>query len=120
MMGKKILVVERDEYILNVVTTILEDEGYCVIQSRTQLGIVDRVTEEKPDAIILDIVKPTIEGTALCNAIKKTKSIKHIPVIVFSTHPSIKSSNIDCADEVISKPFDIFEMIKTVESHLLV
>ncbi|MGV3508173.1 MAG: response regulator [Sphingobacteriaceae bacterium] len=119
-MRKRILVVERDEDILNVVTTILEGEGYLVSQSRTELGIVERVTKEKPDAIILDIVKPTPEGTTLCNAIKNTKSIKHIPVIVLSTHPNIKSSKIDCADDVISKPFDIVEIIKTVENHLLV
>jgi response regulator RpfG family c-di-GMP phosphodiesterase len=84
------------------------------------MGIIDRLLKEKPDAVILDIIKPTPEGTALCNAIKKTKLISHIPVIVLSTHPNIKSTKIACADEIISKPFDIIEMIKTVENHLLV
>lgn len=119
-MRKKILVVEKDEDILNVVTTILEDEGYLVSQSRTELGVVDRVVKELPDAIILDIIKLTLEGTALCKALKRTKSIRHIPIIVLSTHPNIKLESLACATEVISKPFDISEVIETVRSHLFV
>ncbi len=118
-MRKKILVVEHDEDILNVVTMILEGEGYSVIQSRTEFGMIDKIIHEKPDVVILDIVKITAEGTALCNAIKETEETKDIHVIVFSTHPEIKSKQIDCADEVMTKPFDVFEMIKVVETRLM-
>ncbi|MEJ7692926.1 response regulator [Daejeonella sp.] len=101
-----------------VVTSILEGEGYKVIQSRTEFGMVEKAIQEKPDAIILDVIRTTPEGTALCNAIKETKSIMHIPVIVFSTHPNIKAAKMDCADEIVSKPFDVFEMIKLVENSI--
>lgn len=119
-MKKKIFVVENDEDILNVVTAILEDHGYVVVSSRTEQGVVERLIEEKPDAVILDIIKPTLQGTALCDAIKKTESIKGLPIIVLSTYPNIKSYNVDCADSIISKPFDISEVVRTVESYLLV
>ena len=119
MMGKRILVVERDKDILDLITTILEGKGFIVSQSRTETAIVDRVIKEKPDAIILDIIKPTPEGTALCDDIKKTKSIKHIPVIVLSTYPNIKSSKVECADEIISKPFDIDELIDEIEKQVV-
>lgn len=113
-------VVERDEAILDIVTTILEDQGYSVIKSRSEKGVIERIISEKPDIILLDIIKLTTEGTDLCNTIKKTKSIKNIPVIVLSTHPAIKSSKIECADDVISKPFDIIEIVRTVEGQLAI
>lgn len=119
-MRKKVLVVERDEAILDIVTRILEDQGYQVSQSRSENGMVQRIISEKPDVILLDIIKLTPEGTELCDVIKRTEGIKHIPVIVLSTHPSLAHSKIDCADDIISKPFDIAEILKTVENQLSV
>ena len=119
-MRKRILVVERDEDIIRLIGYILEEEGYLVSLSRTEEGILDWVIKEQPDAILLDIIKPTVEGTALCNAIKSVKSIKHIPVIVLSTYSQIKSVNIECADDIINKPFDISELINVIEDHLVI
>ncbi|WP_276348113.1 response regulator [Daejeonella sp. JGW-45] len=117
-MKKKILVVERDEDILYIIRHLLEEQGYAVGVSITEEGIVDRVIKEKPDIILLDIIKPTAEGTALCNALKRVPSIKHIPVIVLSTYPQIQTVKIECADDIIDKPFDISEIINVIEDHL--
>lgn len=119
-MKKKILVVERDEDILYIIRHILEDQGYEVWESNTEEGIVDRVIAEMPDMVLLDIIKPTDAGKDLCDALSEVDAIKHIPVIVLSTYPQIQREKIECADEIIDKPFDVAEIVNVINEHLLV
>ncbi|MEO6149918.1 MAG: response regulator, partial [Mucilaginibacter sp.] len=65
-MKKRILVIENDEDILHIVAHILTEEGYQVIPSRSEEGMIKIIVKEKPDIIILDVVKTTAAGTALC------------------------------------------------------
>jgi DNA-binding response OmpR family regulator len=117
-MGKKLMIVERDEDILQIISIIFEQKGYKVSAYNREDGILDKIHDEQPDAILLDIIRPTIEGTQLCRAIKETETTKHIPVIVLSTHLQITQVKEVCADEVMAKPFDIDELISTVEKQL--
>ena len=117
-MKKRVLLIEKDEAISDILRYILEDEGYDVIISVTEQGMVEKVINDRPDLILLDIIKPTEEGTALCDELKNSPSTKHIPVIVLSTYPGIQSVNIGCADDIIGKPFGVADMIGVVEKHL--
>ncbi len=118
-MMKKILVVERDKDILHVIEYILKEHNYNVFTAHTEKEIISSIKEITPDAILLDVIKPTEEGTALCNAIKAHPEICHIPVIVLSTHFNIQSLKSVCADEVLEKPFDIHELVAVIERQLL-
>ncbi len=71
-----------------------------------------------PDLILLDVIHVTPEGTDLCRKLKALDSIKHIPVIVLSTHNKAIQTKKICADEVIPKPFDIDILLQVVENHL--
>lgn len=115
-MKRKILVVERDEDILQILTEILTTEGYKVITSSTETGMLEKIKREKPDAVLLDIVKPTPLGTELCEAVKKLNSVA---VIVLSTYMDISAFLDICADKVISKPFDITELINVIENQIV-
>lgn len=117
-MKKKLMIVERDEDILHIISIIFEERGYTIRAYRTEEGILSKIHDEQPDAVLLDIIRPTIEGTALCRAIKETETTKHIPVIVLSTHLKIEQVREVCADDVLSKPFDIDELVNTVERQL--
>lgn len=118
-MKKRILVIENDREILNILSYILIDEGYQVKSVRSLDGIIDLVTSYKPDAILLDIIIPEVESSEICRTIKSTESIKHIPLIVLSTHPEIIAQIKEiCADEVISKPFDINNLTEIVGRQL--
>jgi len=118
-MKKKIFVVENDLSILEIVTSLLTDEGYEVKALGTEDGVFEEIEDFKPHVILLDIVKPTEQGTLICRTLKADKRTKHIPVIVLSTHSktaeTVKSV---CADEVIPKPFDICDLLDTIELHL--
>ena len=118
-MKKKILVVENDKDILNIISYILEDEGYEVESLRSVKGLIEKIYSYKPDAILLDIIVPGVEDSEICQVIKKTKNINHIPLVVLTTHPVVTASIKEiCADEVISKPFDINNLVQIISNQL--
>lgn len=117
-MKKKILVIEKNKSILDVIEIALTLEGYDVLLSQTENGILDKIENYQPDAILLDIIFPTHEGTELCRKIKEIESIKNIPVIVLSTHHKIETVKTICADEVIEKPFDLSFLLETIKYQL--
>lgn len=118
-MKKKILVVENDTDILNIISHILIEEGFHPILCPTEINIFDIITENSPDIILLDVIKPTNQGTELCRAIKAAETTRHIPVIVLSTHSKIDEVKEICADEVIKKPFDISFLVNVVKQQLV-
>ncbi|MXV15176.1 response regulator [Hufsiella ginkgonis] len=114
-MKKKLLIVERDTDILQIIMDIFRDAGYQVSGYTSEEGILEKIFRESPDAILLDVVRPTLQGTALCRAIKATEKTRHVPVIALSTHLSFAEIKKICADEVLAKPFDIDELIETID-----
>jgi DNA-binding response OmpR family regulator len=117
-MKKRVLVVENNKEILELISIVLNDAGYEPTLYINEQGIFEHIVELNPDAILLDIVRPTIEGTELCRQIKEAENTKHIPVIVLSTHTQIGKVKEICADEVVEKPFDIEELLAVLNEHL--
>ena len=110
---------DNDDTILDLVTSLLVEEGYAVKALNTEAGIVEEIEQFKPDLILLDIIKPTEKGTEVCRLLKVDKRTKHIPVVVLSTHTKVTETiKSVCADEVIPKPFDIFDLLNTIELQL--
>lgn len=119
-MKKRILVVENNKEILEIISIVLEDAGYELSLYLNEQGIFEHIVEFKPDAILLDIIKPTVEGTELCRLIKEAEGTKHIPVIVLSTHPQIEKVKGVCADDIVEKPFDIEGLLESLSQQLVI
>lgn len=117
-MKKRVLVVENNKDILDLISLVLDDAGYEVELYLNERNIFEQISIFKPDVILLDIVKPTVEGTELCRQIKAAEGTKHIPIVVLSTHPQIQKVKTVCADEVVEKPFDIDELVVTLQNQL--
>jgi len=117
-MKKRVLVIENNEEILELISIVLEEAGYELSLWSNEHGIFEHICEFKPHAILLDIIKPTIEGTELCRQIKEAEGTKHIPVIVLSTHPQIEKVKDICADDIIEKPFDIEGLLAALSEQL--
>ncbi|MDQ7947847.1 MAG: response regulator [Pedobacter sp.] len=117
-MKQRILVVENNQTILELIGIVLEDAGYEVKLYTTEKAILSHIINFQPDAILLDIFKPTIEGTELCRQLKEAQSTAHIPVIVLSTHPQIAKVKEICADEIVPKPFDIDGLLDVLKDQL--
>jgi len=118
-MKKRILVMEKDAAILEIVSYVLIEADYDVKALNAEEGIFEQIYNYKPHAILLDIVAPTLKGTEVCNTLKANPKTKQIPVIVFSTHPKVTETIKQvCADEVLPKPFDIDELLNVIETSI--
>ena len=117
-MKKKILVVESDRDIREIISYILKEEGYEPILCNPEADIIQMIQLNEPAAVFLDIMEITERGTELCRVLKAGKQTSHIPVIVLSTHPKIERVKEICADEVIKKPFDIDVLMDVLKEQL--
>jgi two-component system phosphate regulon response regulator PhoB len=114
-MNNTILICETDKVILEIVTFILSEQGFTVKSLLSEQRVVQTILDVRPCAILLDVVRMTQEGTHLCRQIKNVKRMMHIPLIVLSTQAKAMTLKGRYADEVLLKPFDIYELITIVE-----
>lgn len=115
--SKKVLVVDDDNDILNVIRIILEDEGYEVSTLDNGREVLGEVASNMPDLILLDVMLCGMDGRDICKNLKSHALYKLIPVIMISASHNLQGLLEDegSADGFISKPFDIDELIAVVE-----
>ena len=115
---KKILVVDDDISILEMVQLVLEGEGYEV-QARLNGAYFQQMRSDLPDLILLDILLSGEDGRELCQRLKGDERTRHIPVILFSAHFSERDiPAMSGADAFLPKPFHLLELIDLVERYL--
>ncbi|MDO8510410.1 MAG: response regulator [bacterium] len=115
---KKIVVIDDDLGILEAVKTVLELEGYEVT-ALTKFEGVENICDCKPNLILLDVLLPGISGAVIARQLKKNKASKKIPIIMFSASSNLEKTTEDLGVQgFIAKPFDISELLKTVEMHI--
>jgi CheY-like chemotaxis protein len=120
-MKGRILAVDDEADIRNLVKMMLEAKGYEVITASNGDEAIVNAVSETPDIILLDIVMPGKSGFEACKIIKAQKNTKHIPVIMFSTlgRDNDKKMGADAgADGYIVKPFVREDMIAELDKHL--
>lgn len=118
-MAKKIHVVEDDEDIRFIVEYILKDSGFEVELSENATQFIEYIRYGTPDLIILDVMLPDGNGVDLCIDLKKEERTKNIPVIVMSAHAgALAVLEQACADDFISKPFDLDKFLVRVKLQL--
>ena len=121
MAKQKILVVDDDKAILEMVKFALESEGFEVATATDGDEALNKVSKEKPDLIILDVMMPGIDGFEVCRHLKFDPQYQNVPVIILTakTEDIDKMTGLEIgADEYITKPFDTKQLIKSVEETL--
>ena len=118
-MQKRILVIDNDQDLLEAVETALISENFEVVTRLYVEDIISLVREVKPDLILIDYLLYGINGGELCHLIKSLPETSHLPVILFSGYPRIIQSlgTYEC-DAFISKPFELQDLIDTINSCL--
>jgi len=81
---KKVIVVEDDDHISKVYEIKLAKEGFDVILARDGEEAVTKITAEKPDLILLDLMLPKKDGFGVLEDIKKVPELARIPVLILS------------------------------------
>lgn len=118
-MNKKVLVVDDDPGIVDVLRLMLEDEGYEVYTSLNG-ETFKHVKQYKPDLILLDIWMSGRNGKDICSMIKKDAATKHIPVIMVSANKDGKQIAVESfADDFIAKPFEMDDLLAKVAEYTL-
>lgn len=116
-MHKKIVVVEDDNDILDLMQYILEDEGYQVLAAG-KVENVDAIMEHQPDLILLDDRMPGEFGNSICAKIKTNPDTQHIPVILVSATRNLERVAFECkANDFLPKPFDLDELLTLVKQY---
>ena len=117
-MGHKILVVDDEKNIVDILKYNLEKEGYDVICAYDGKEAIFQALKHKPDLILLDIMLPEYDGFVVCRKLRESTTV---PVIMLSA----KSEELDKviglemgADDYMTKPFSARELIARVKSNL--
>ncbi|WP_027725783.1 response regulator YycF [Tuberibacillus calidus] len=117
-MDKKILVVDDEQPIADILEFNLKKEGYDVIVAYDGVEALRKVEEEQPDLILLDVMLPQKDGMEVCREIRKKYNM---PIIMLTA----KDSEIDKvlglemgADDYVTKPFSNRELIARVKANL--
>jgi DNA-binding response OmpR family regulator len=120
-MTKHILVVDDDPDILDAIKWMLEDAGYEV-QTSDKGDYAENLHDTNgglPDLIILDVLLSGKDGRTICRLLKNRPDTQRIPIVMISAHPSAAGSVRSVgADDFVAKPFDIDDLLSTVERHL--
>lgn len=108
-MGKKILIVDDETDLVELVKMRLEASGYDVITAYDGVAGLKKAREGKPDLIVLDILLPEMNGYRVCLDLKTDKMYKDIPIIMFTAKfqpADIRFGKELGADAYITKPFE--------------
>jgi DNA-binding response OmpR family regulator len=116
--NKGILLVEDEEFIRNLVGMALTKEGYNVMMRADYNGAVAALNENSVDLVISDVMLPFSGGMDLLEFVKGNERLKNVPVILI-TGMDRKSlpANHTLAEAVVSKPFDMKELMSIVKGH---
>jgi two-component system, OmpR family, phosphate regulon response regulator PhoB len=117
----KILVVEDEQDLQQVLKFNLQQAGYHVRVTSSGSDALRVATQDPPDLVLLDVMLPDILGTDVCRVIKSTSSTAHIPVIMLTARASESDrvAGLELgADDYVTKPFSVREVLLRVTAIL--
>ncbi len=120
-MAARILVVEDDSLIREVLEMALLGEGYVVDTAGDGISAVEYLSTETPDLVVLDLALPLIDGFQVCQVIRRQSATASVPVLVVSALASasaIRAAYRAGADVYLDKPFDVSELLDNVQKLL--
>lgn len=119
-MGKKIMVVDDEPDTVDLVKLVLETEGYDVVEALSGRECLEKIKKEAPDAVLLDIMMPEMDGWEVFRRIKELRP--ELPVAMLT----VRDRDIDMmlglhvlkADDYITKPFGRRDLLNRVKKLL--
>lgn len=115
--SQKVLIVEDDHDLADLVKINLSDQGYNVIHADNGVDALEKFNEDDPDIVILDVMLPKLDGFEVCKRIRKEN--RQIPILMLTA----KAEEVDKvlglelgADDYMTKPFSIRELVARVKA----
>lgn len=118
---KTILVVDDEQSIMELLVFNLQKEGYNTLEAYDGVTAVDMAINEKPDLILLDVMIPKMDGISVCKKIRYALNISNIPILMISAKDTESDKIVGLemgADDYITKPFQIREVMARIKANL--
>jgi len=117
----KIFIIDDDPNILYVLKDYFAEQGEDVLTTMTGRNVLEKIRENFPDIILLDVILPEYNGMEILAKIKEDQELKDIPVILISGQDS-SHSQIDGfktgADDYVTKPLDLNVLYERIKKSL--
>lgn len=117
-MDRKVLIVDDEKNIVDIIAFNLKKEGYQVITAADGEEGVEKTFSENPDLILLDIMMPKMDGYEAC---RKIREKKHTPIIMLTARAEEVDKVLGLemgADDYVTKPFGVRELMARVKANL--
>ena len=118
---KTILVVDDEKSIMELLVFNLQKEGYNTLEAYDGVTAVEMAINEKPDLILLDVMIPKLDGISVCKKIRYALNISNIPILMISAKDTESDKIVGLemgADDYITKPFQIREVMARIKANL--
>ncbi|MFZ5596367.1 MAG: response regulator [Bacillota bacterium] len=117
----KILVVDDEQNILELIRYNLEKEGYSVLTASSGEKALEVARREKPDLVLLDVMLPGFDGLSVCRVLRQNEETKKIPIIMISARGEELDKVLGLemgADDYVTKPFSNRELLARIKARL--
>ena len=117
----KVLVVDDDKFMIRVITDCLQKDGFTVDGAVDFNSAMEKIYQDTPDIILLDVVLPKLNGYEICRLLRNDTRTSHVPIIMLTSKIQVedKVAGLEAgADDYITKPFDNLELVARVKTHL--
>ena len=118
MSGKKVLLVDDDKITCKMISAFFLSSGISTEIAMNGIEGLEVLKKIRPDAIILDLMMPKMDGFGFCEQVKKNEQLKDIPIIVasaFCTEDNIKHILALGACDFFKKPLRVKELVEKVK-----
>ncbi|NWF55279.1 MAG: response regulator [Syntrophaceae bacterium] len=128
MSPKKILIIDDEEDVVTYLTTLLEENGYQTCSAKNGNEAWERIRQDRPDLICLDLLMPEKSGVKLYGELRKDPTLKNLPVVMITAfgppdYPAIdfkrfihSRTTIPPPEGYLEKPVDRAVLLKTIAS----
>ena len=120
-MSKRILIVDDEPHILEVIRVSLEDFGFELLEMSDGEQVQQTVVDARPDLILLDVMMPGKDGYTICRELKADPATASIPVILLtakSLPEEVEEGLTSGASAYVSKPFSPLSLLTVIHQHL--
>ena len=116
--SKDVLVVEDESYLCELIADVLESEGHIARKASNGQEAIELIREHPPQLILLDLMMPVMNGWEFMQALRDNPEWDGIPVVLITAVYDVKRTKMQTeAKAVLTKPFDIDDVIQIVRTY---
>ena len=118
MVPPKVMVVDDDRTMVTLLRTLLELDGYQVVQPKNAASVLESIAAERPDLVLMDVFLKGQDGIDLVRGLRKLPELAQTPVVMTSGMDVSEQSLAAGANSFMLKPYDPEVLLQTIRSQL--